>query len=407
MPNGFGSAARSATPCLTVLYHPDLRRVGERVILDDLMQNKVVELSRVAPAFAHPGSERPNRRMPIADPYVSAHKPVRMWFRAPGRLEMAPSPGARATLAGKPFDSRRILSTAALQRGLVLTLARRVVLLLHAVDATLSPGEPLDLVGHSDAIETLRRAILRVADLDLPVLIRGESGAGKEHVAHAIHLHSGRAGNRYITVNMAAIHTETAVSELFGHVKGSFTGAQGSHDGLFQQADGGTLFLDEIGDTPGAIQPMLLRVLDSGEILPLGGDSQRVDARIIAATDADLEAAREQGRFRSALLHRLAAYVLWVPPLRARRDDIPRLTLHFLRKELARTGELHRLDPPSTRQPLWFPPALMVRLVEHHWTGGNVRHLANVVRQLVVSNRGADTLALDQRMADALAREPG
>jgi two-component system nitrogen regulation response regulator GlnG len=401
---GIGDGTRSAIPCLTILYHPDLRRVGERVVLDALMRNQVVELSRVTPAFAHPGSDR---QVPIADPYVSANKPLRLWFRAPGHLELAPVQGARVVVAGQPLDTRRILTTSELEPGLVFTLARRVVLLLHLIDASQPPGEALGLVGKSDAIEALRCAILQVADLDVPVLIRGESGAGKEHVARAIHQHSRRAGSQYIAVNMAAIHAETAVSELFGHAKGSFTGALHRHDGLFQKADQGTLFLDEIGDTPGAVQPMLLRVLDSGEIQPLGGASRRVDTRIIAATDADLEAAREQGTFRSALLNRLAAYVLWVPPLRARRDDIPRLILHFLRSELTRTGELHRLDPPSPHQPLWFPPPLMVRLVEHHWKGGNVRHLANIVRQLVVSSRGAEVLAPDQHLADLLAPEPG
>ncbi|GAB4557435.1 MAG: hypothetical protein Tsb0020_01600 [Haliangiales bacterium] len=395
-----GSGGRRV-PCLTLLYHTDLGRIGQRAVLDSVMQGEDVRISRCELAFCHPGE---TQGATLDDPYVSASKSVRLTMRWPHGLEISADPGLRATLDSTPLDCARTVALAELRRGAVLVLARRVVILVHLVVAGHPAPDSLGLVGHSDAIEGVRRAVCRVADLDVPVLIRGESGVGKERIARAIHDRSGRAGRAYLAINMAAINRETAVSELFGHGRGAFTGAVSRHAGVFEQADGGTLFLDEIGDTPESIQPVLLRVLESGDIQPLHESSRRVDVRILAATDADLEAARERGAFRSALLYRLAGFEIHVPPLRERRDDIARLVVHLLGRELERTGESHRLRAPATPARPWFPPRLMVRLVVHPWKNGNVRQLANVVRQLVIANRGADVLELDQhvrRLLDA------
>ncbi|WP_437482755.1 sigma 54-interacting transcriptional regulator [Sorangium sp. So ce1014] len=228
--------------------------------------------------------------------------------------------------------------------------------------------------------------------------LRGETGTGKERVAQAIHQASPRAGGPWLAVNMAALASTTAASELFGHAKGSFTGAHQRHAGLFERAQGGTLFLDEIGDMSMDVQAMLLRALETGAILPLGDTEQRaLDVRVIAATDVDLEQAVAQGRFRAPLLHRLQGYTITLPPLRRSREDIPRLLLHFLREELARVGELSRLEPTADGALPWFPRSLMVRLLQHGWPG-NVRQLRNVARQLVISSRGSDVIVVDESL---------
>ncbi|WP_267898709.1 sigma-54 factor interaction domain-containing protein [Sorangium cellulosum] len=223
------------------------------------------------------------------------------------------------------------------------------MLLVHRAPAVLSAPRH-GLVGEGSALEDVLMSAARVADLQVPVLLRlrGETGVGKERVAQAIHQASPRAGRPCLAVNMAVLAPNTAASELFGHARGSFTGAHQRHVGLFERAHGGTLFLDEIGDMSMEVQAMLLRALETGTILPLGDSEQRaVDVRVIAATDVDLEQAVAQGRFRAPLLHRLQGYIITIPPLRQSREDIPRLLLHFLREELAQIGELSRLEPPA------------------------------------------------------------
>ena len=207
-----------------------------------------------------------------------------------------------------------------------------------------------------------------------------------------MHAASRRSNGRYVAVNMAAIPATTAPAELFGHTRGAFSGATNAHGGYFGRADGGTLFLDEIGETPDEVQPVLLRVLESGEVQPLGGREPRpVDVRVIAATDAELETAVDEGRFRQSLLHRLAGYVLHVPPLRARREDIGPLLIHFLRQELG--TDVAKLDAAG-EGPAWLPASLVARLLRYPWPG-NVRQLRNVARQLVIAGEGRQSVSLD------------
>jgi two-component system nitrogen regulation response regulator GlnG len=208
-----------------------------------------------------------------------------------------------------------------------------------------------------------------------------------------------------VAVNLGAIPPSLSSSQLFGAVKGAFTGSVASQEGFFRRAHGGTLFLDEIGEAPPEVQVLLLRALETGEVYPVGSASPlRVDARIIAATDADLEARVRSGDFRSPLLHRLAGFEIRLPPLRERRDDIGRLLIHFLRRELARLGEEARLDPTSPFfDPGWLPPTVVARLVRYDWPG-NVRQLRNVARQLVIGSRGLSTLdsaRLERLLVDA------
>ncbi|HIJ32483.1 MAG TPA: nitrogen regulation protein NR(I), partial [Gammaproteobacteria bacterium] len=188
------------------------------------------------------------------------------------------------------------------------------------------------IIGESPAMQEVFRAIGRLAHSNMTVLINGESGTGKERVAQALHRHSPRATHPFIALNMAAIPRDLMDSELFGHEKGSFTGATGVRQGRFQQADGGTLFLDEIGDMPLETQTHLLRVLSEGEFYQVGGHAPvKVDVRIIAATHQNLEAAVQAGDFREDLYHRLNVIRVHVPVLRERREDIALLANHFLR----------------------------------------------------------------------------
>ncbi|WP_437755257.1 sigma 54-interacting transcriptional regulator [Sorangium sp. So ce1389] len=376
----------------TLLYHPDLRRVGARATAATV-PGYAVPLSRLEPDFAQP---RSRERAPLCDPHVS-RKPHLVAWGVDDSLTITPAGRGQLSVDGEPVDETRRFPAEALRAGLLLRLSRSIAILVH-IATSVSRAPRHDLVGDSDALEEVLRSVARVADLQVPVLLRGETGVGKERVAQAIHQASPRAGRPWLAVNMAALAPTTAASELFGHAKGSFTGAHQRHAGLFERAHGGTLFLDEIGDMSMDVQAMLLRALETGTILPLGDSEQRaVDVRVIAATDVDLEQAVAQGRFRAPLLHRLQGYTITIPPLRQSREDIPRLLLHFLCEELAEVGELSRLEPPADGALPWFPRSLMMRLIRHPWPG-NVRQLRNVARQLVISSRGADAIVVDESL---------
>jgi two-component system, NtrC family, nitrogen regulation response regulator GlnG len=387
-------------PVLTILHHPDLERVGERAFLPDLAAGREVGLSRLLPAFSAPG--RTSARS-LRDPYLS-RKPVRL--RADlDSVEIQSEPSLGLLVNGRVVEQATRVPLRALDEGAVLEIAQRVVVLLHRARHWRRYPMHWELVGESDAIVDVRRQIGRVADLDVSVLIRGETGVGKERVAQAIHAASRRAERELVAVNMAALAPGTAASELFGHEKGAFTSASSRHVGLFERAHGSTLFLDEIGETPAGVQTMLLRTLAENAIRPLGARADvPVDVRIVAATDANLERARDDGAFRSALLYRLSGYEIRVPPLRERREDIPRLVVHFIAQILAELGESWRLQAGSMERRLWFPPALMARLYRHPWPG-NVRQLRNTVRQIVIAHRGADTLGIDEGVERILAQD--
>jgi len=226
-----------------------------------------------------------------------------------------------------------------------------------------------ELLGNSRVMSRLRQEISVLAGSDLTALITGETGVGKELVAHAIHAASVRREAAMVHVNCAALPESLAESELFGHVRGAFTGALDHRAGKFELADGGTLFLDEIGELPLSIQPKLLRVLQSGEVQRVGADrTLRVDVRVIAATNRDLEEEVRAGRFRGDLYHRLNVYPLVVPPLRERRDDIPLLSGHFLDLAQQRLGI----------EQLRLTVAARARLRAHRWPG-NVRELEHAL----------------------------
>jgi two-component system nitrogen regulation response regulator GlnG len=248
-----------------------------------------------------------------------------------------------------------------------------------------SNGNPSGIIGQSPAMQTVFRAIGRLAQSPISVLITGESGTGKELVASALHQHSPRKQQPFIALNMAAIPHDLIESELFGHEKGAFTGATTMRQGRFEQADGGTLFLDEIGDMPFSTQTRLLRVLANGEFYRVGGQQPiKVDVRIIAATHQNLEELVKQSRFREDLFYRLNVIRLPLPPLRTRPEDIPALALYFMESAA---------EQMSTSPKHLHPAALQI-MQTFDWRG-NVRQLENVCLWLTVMATGDTVMATD------------
>lgn len=226
----------------------------------------------------------------------------------------------------------------------------------------------IPLIGKSPKFVECLKMVGRVAGTNLPVLIAGESGTGKEVVARAVHRRSERANNAFVTVNCGAIPVDLIESELFGHTKGSFTGADRERAGLWEDADGGTIFLDEITETNPLFQVKLLRALQEGEIRRVGSNrTVKVDVRVIAATNRDIEDEVKNGRFRQDLMYRLNAVTIQLPPLRERREDIPLLAEHFVKQVR-----------PSGSHPLRFSPEALKFLESYNWPG-NIRELENAV----------------------------
>ena len=273
----------------------------------------------------------------------------------------------------KPLDTDRILVTIrnALQaRG----LSQEVTRLRDEVESK------YEIVGRSFAIRTVLERIEKVGPTDARVLITGENGSGKELVARALHRVSSRVDDPFVEVNCAAIPAELIESELFGHVKGAFTGAHADRKGKFERADGGTLFLDEIGDMSLSAQAKVLRTLQDGVVTRVGGESStQVDVRVIAATNKDLAAEIEADRFREDLFFRLNVVPIHVPPLRDRREDIPMLVRHFTERAI----EEQRLPPRR------LSPDAVERLAAMDWPG-NVRELKNTVERLLILSRGPE-----------------
>ena len=396
---------RSAVvPCLTVLWHPDPRRVGELVPLSGLLKGRSVGISRLEPSFAPmDGSAPPS---PLEDPFLS-RQPFYLVSEGNGGLSIERG-AARTVLRvqGELLESRCPLGAEELEQGVVLLLAERVVLGLHFMELRLERPPAFGLVGESDALVRTREEIVRLAGVAFPVLLRGESGTGKELVARALHDAGPRRRQPFVSVNMGALPPTLACAEIFGAARGAYTGAERSRAGYFRQADGGTLFLDELGEMPQEVQALLYRVLESGRVHPVGATSSvDVDVRVVAATDADLEQRSAEGTFRAPLLHRLSTYELELAPLRHRREDFGRLFLHFLRRELEAVSEAWRLDGSFGTERPWIPAPLVSRLAIHPWPG-NVRQVRNVVRQLVVRSQGEDEVRLTPKVERLLREIP-
>ena len=243
-----------------------------------------------------------------------------------------------------------------------------------------------NVVGKSAAMRAVYDVVARVKDASAPVLLVGETGTGKGLVAHAMHAEGARSTRAFVAVNCASLPENLLESELFGHVKGAFTGATSSSGGLFAEADGGTLLLDEIGEMAPALQAKLLHVLESGAVRPVGATKERaVDVRIVAATHRDLRELVRAGRFREDLFYRLDVITVEIPALRHRREDIPLLVEHFLAASKSKTpgSPVMRLSPEA-----------MGALMDHSWPG-NVRELAHLIERLVLLGRHADVERAD------------
>ena len=281
----------------------------------------------------------------------------------------------------KPFRTDELLLV--LQRALEETALRREVAELRRRVREGAGG--IQMVGRSPQIERVRDLIARVAPSRATVLISGDTGTGKELVARLAHALSPRADRPFVGINCAAIPETLLEAELFGHMKGSFTGAIANKRGLLEEASGGTLFLDEIGAVTPNIQVKLLRALQERTIMRVGGrEPVAVDVRLVAATNLDLAEEVRAGNFREDLYYRLSVFPIRVPSLRERRDDIPLLAAHFLRRAASEYG----VEPPA------IPPVTMRRLMEYDWPG-NVRELENFIERAVIMHAGAKTISFD------------
>jgi two-component system response regulator AtoC len=283
----------------------------------------------------------------------------------------------------KPFDPDELVLT--VKRG-IETRELRLQNARLRTEASLGRG----LIAQSGAMKRVLEMVARVAPKDVTVLFTGESGSGKDVLATALHAHSRRADRPLVRFNAAAIPAELAEAELFGHTKGAFTGATAARLGYFQQADKGTLFIDEIGELPLAMQAKILRALQSGEVQQVGGRPEKVDVRLVAATNRDLAADAKAGRFREDLFYRLNVVPIRVPPLRERPEDIAPLVLAFVRQYAERYG-MGQVD---------VEPALLEAFAAYAWPG-NVRELENTVaRLLALAPDDKITLALWRSLAE-------
>jgi len=297
-----------------------------------------------------------------------------------------------------------VLTVAAQQLSLSADNARLLARLRHAeqrlegenrflkqreADATFA-----GIVGRSPGVEAVLRAVEKVRDTRVPVLIQGETGTGKELVARALHYTSTRRERLFVAQNCSALPEGLLESELFGHVKGAFTGADRDKKGLFELADGGTMFLDEVGEAPPAIQAKLLRVLQEGEIWPVGAPRPRsVDVRTVSATHRDLERMVRDGAFRQDLFYRLHVFPVRMPALRERREDVPLLARHFLERYAREFG----------RQISGFVPDALDRLAAYDWPG-NVRELQNEIQRALINRTEGDLVLLEDLSPRVLGR---
>ncbi len=288
----------------------------------------------------------------------------------------------------KPLSSERVIVTLA-------NALKQQELGRENRELKLAMESKYEIIGDSPALRRVLESVKRAAPTNATVLLLGESGVGKELVARTIHRNSSRAGQKFIQVNCAAIPEELIESELFGHEKGSFTGATEKQIGKFEQADRGTIFLDEIGDMSQKTQAKVLRVLQEQEVERLGSARTiKVDVRGIAATNKNLEEAIARGEFREDLYFRLNVIPMVVPPLRERREDIPQLVQHFAR----RFGEEHNIRPKR------FDPRAMEALQRYRWRG-NIRELRNTVERLLIMSP-ADTIRLEDLAGEMLGGGP-
>jgi two-component system, NtrC family, response regulator AtoC len=278
----------------------------------------------------------------------------------------------------KPFDIDMLVTT--VQRALTSRASSEGSIKHNGDEQEQSSG----LIGRNPKMLEIYKLIARVSDSRASVLVTGESGTGKELISRAIHMHGSRHDSPFVAINCGALTETLLESELFGHVKGSFTGAVANKRGIFEQAGSGTVFLDEISETSPALQVKLLRVLQEREVIPVGSNTViKVHARVIAASNTNLESLCDEGLFRRDLLYRLNVINIHVPPLRDRSDDIPALVAHFLRKHTA-----------ENRSPFIIEEDAMDALISYSWPG-NVRELENIIERAITLNQDGRITRVD------------
>lgn len=374
-PSPPGQRGDQLTLCATIVWHPDLQRIGEQC----LASAQGMELSRNFPLFQRPGGAA----APLAYPGVS-REPVRIVRDGADTVQVCP-PASRMVveLNGAVIGQAFSLSRAQIERGAILGLGGLVLVCLHWMRCAPKDNPVPGLLGVGTAAIRTRDQVRQVAGTDTTVLLLGETGTGKEVVARAIHALSARAGRPLVTVNMATLNDALAAADLFGAAKGAYTGASSLRQGLFSEAQQATLFLDEIGNTPPSVQPMLLRVLETGDYRPLGATSDlHSSARLIAATDQDLSART----FNQALLRRLESFVIQMAPLRERREDIGLLLWHMLE---------------ARGMAAQFPAALACRFACYDWPG-NVRQLKHFAQRSVLALQAGQEVDFDSLLDGAL-----
>jgi DNA-binding NtrC family response regulator len=366
-----------------ILFHPDLSRVGERAVFGPAgaaASSEPIQVGRSLPFRDAHGHERP-----LGDPCISRRQLTVRWSSVVTRFALEVPDDARRdvevldasgkSLGTAPFDARP---------GSLVRIGDRVLLGLELLPSVTVPGSPA-LLGDSVAMRELHKQIDAVAGIDRSVIVQGPIGAGKELVARAIHSRSPRRDEPFVAVNCAALPANIVESELFGHVKGAFSGAVTHHDGLFAAADGGSLFLDEVGELSADVQAKLLRALEQRAVRPIGQSAERpVDVRVIAATHRALAEEAASGRFREDLLSRLGALFVTVPALSERKSDIPVLFTHFLRQVATRPELATRLFRPADEDPPPLPLGLYVSLLQRDYPH-NVRGLSALAARVVAA----------------------
>ncbi|MES2899176.1 MAG: sigma 54-interacting transcriptional regulator [Pseudomonadota bacterium] len=357
---------------LTILWHPVSSRIGQQ----HLGPAGVGEMSvgRFAPLFSTPGKEGE----PLANRGTS-RAPLRILRRADNSVDIIPSESQMPLeIHGEPVNGTVRLDAAEISAGVVLGLGGQVLLCLHWMSGFPKANGLPGMLGVSNSIIETRDLIRQVASTDLAVLLLGETGTGKDVAAHAIHEVSLRRALPMVAVNMATLNEAQAVPDLFGTGEDPATGTR-ARPGFFAEAGAGTLFLDELGSTPAAVQPMLLRVLETRRYRSLGGDRDLLtNARLIGATDQDLVSRR----FNQPLLRRMEAFVIRIAPLRERREDIGILLLHSLQACGVNPDELAA-----------FPISLVSDMCNYDWPG-NIRQLANVTRRAIMAQRAGQRASL-------------
>ncbi|WP_256078626.1 sigma 54-interacting transcriptional regulator [Massilia sp. YIM B04103] len=340
---------------LTIVWHPDVTRIGDQFVSG--AHSDALELNRYSPLFCKPDGDG----LALGHGGIS-REPMRIVRDAQDGVTLhLPATRMVVELNGVIAQDRTRLDAAQIGAGQLLGLGRAVLLCVHWMSLLPKANQIAGMVGVGSAAIAIRDQLRMVAPTDMPVLMLGETGTGKEIAARAIHALSKRCDAKLVTVNMAALTESLAAADLFGAVKGAYTGAQTERKGLFAEADDATLFLDEIGNAPATVQPMLLRVLDGGDYRPLGAaQDRRSTARLIAATDQELDSAA----FNQALLQRLEGFVIQLPPLRQRREDFGVLLVHLMGREMAA-----RLSY-----------ALVLQLACYDWPG-NIRQLVRALQR--------------------------